>query len=276
VRVGYRPSYVIEPDFLLGALFVGRGARGYYFGDYFDPKYASSFIPWMRYRPVRGVAVPDPVYGYYRLSWARNKYPHWERNLLALYDGRSRGLIPRPPVTLDRQKQAISQLGGKTAEAVSKDVNLSHQANLRVLHHAASSRNFEVTALGSLASGKPGFATVNPLRRPENLERLSGSGLAREKLLFEQQVKRYRAVARARALAEARLAAQAHSRPGPHWHKWELPKGTPREHMLQRHPNVPPAPKAARPVAPRAVKKPPPPPAKKAPANPPAKKKKEK
>jgi len=34
----YRPAYVVQPDFLMGSLFVRTGTRHYYFGDYFEAK----------------------------------------------------------------------------------------------------------------------------------------------------------------------------------------------------------------------------------------------
>src|SRR5207302_834732 len=89
----YRPSFVVQPDFLLGALFVRPTTRHYYFGDYFEERYRKRFVPWIDYRINR--VVPDVNYNYYRLTYAR--HPTWEKNLRTLYTARFAGEVPRPP-----------------------------------------------------------------------------------------------------------------------------------------------------------------------------------
>ena len=51
----YQPSYVIQPDFLAGALFVRTGRRLYYFGDYFEPRYREPSSRGSNYRVNRTV-----------------------------------------------------------------------------------------------------------------------------------------------------------------------------------------------------------------------------
>jgi hypothetical protein len=49
----YTPSYIVEPDALLGSLFVNAPTRRFYFGDYFGPTYVKGgFTPWIDYHPA--------------------------------------------------------------------------------------------------------------------------------------------------------------------------------------------------------------------------------
>ena len=51
----YTPAYVVSEPCMVGALFVRRGYGGYYFGDYFDPRYATVGLHRVvRHRRPRG------------------------------------------------------------------------------------------------------------------------------------------------------------------------------------------------------------------------------
>src|SRR5262249_32662582 len=53
-RKPFVPSFVVNADFLLGALFVRASVQHYYFGDYFEPRYAArGFVAWPEYRVGR-------------------------------------------------------------------------------------------------------------------------------------------------------------------------------------------------------------------------------
>src|SRR5207248_1484844 len=56
-RWTYVPSYCVQSDFLLTALFVRPSHQHYYFGDYFERSYVKSgFVPWVDYRYARTVS----------------------------------------------------------------------------------------------------------------------------------------------------------------------------------------------------------------------------
>ncbi|HJT76111.1 MAG TPA: hypothetical protein VJ739_02825, partial [Gemmataceae bacterium] len=81
----YTPSYVVQPDFLLSALFVRPRCYSYYFGDYFEPSYAQrGFVPFLDYRVTR--ASFDPLFTYYAHSFRDPR--RWERGLRDLYVAR--------------------------------------------------------------------------------------------------------------------------------------------------------------------------------------------
>ena len=153
----YTPSYVVQPDFLLGALFVRRGTRHYYFGDYFEPRYArSGFVPWVDYRVARN--VPDANFAYYGHAFHGN--PGWAKGLRQLYVARANGTVPRPPRTLVQQNQVIRKLTvNKTRNvAVHKNVNITHFQNVSALAPLSRARNINVTHMATLG----GRATVKP------------------------------------------------------------------------------------------------------------------
>ncbi len=81
----YIPHYVVQPDFLLGALFVRPSYCHYYFGDYFGAGYGrNGFVPWFDYRISKGSY--DPNFASYRHRYSD---PGWERNLRSYYAGRT-------------------------------------------------------------------------------------------------------------------------------------------------------------------------------------------
>jgi hypothetical protein len=152
-RRSYVPQYVVSPDFLMGALFVGPAIQHYYFGDYFDPRYATrGFVAWTDYR--LGRSSFDPNFSYYRHRHAAE--PLWEPALRDLYRARASGEVPRPPRTLDLQVQAVRSLtADRTANvAVHKNINLTHLQNVTALAPLQQVHNTRVTHLGSLSQVK--------------------------------------------------------------------------------------------------------------------------
>jgi hypothetical protein len=78
----YRPTFVVQTDFLLGALFVRPGYSTYYFGDYFDASYRRrGFVSFADFRVGR--VGFDPLFSYYR--WTNRAVPHWEADFRAGY-----------------------------------------------------------------------------------------------------------------------------------------------------------------------------------------------
>jgi hypothetical protein len=115
----YRPSYMVYPDFLLSALFVRPGAYSYYFGDYFDPRFARlGYRSWLDYR-LTG-SSPDPLFGYYR--WQNRGYAGWLPGLQQLYRARFNGTAPRPPHTLVEQNRLVQNVQNRTVNVT----NINH------------------------------------------------------------------------------------------------------------------------------------------------------
>src|SRR5262249_55642003 len=77
-RRPFVPASVVEPDFLLGCLFVRTTSRTYYFGDYFEERHVKAgFTPWVDYRVTR--TTYDANFEYYRREYRTSE--HWERGL---------------------------------------------------------------------------------------------------------------------------------------------------------------------------------------------------
>jgi hypothetical protein len=231
----YRPSFLIQPDFLLGSLFVRKGTRRYYFGDFYDVKLRTRYIPWVDYRYGRGLY--DPNYTYYRRFYAGR--PAWEKNLVALYAGRRSGTIARPPHTLVAQTTLIKNYTTrKTGGAVvSKTVNITNIQNVTAISRARGTTAVRVSGLSQLAGGRPVATDVRTVR----VTKLSADHLREEK----RHLERHQAIARERHAAEVKaLAKRPVGTPPPKTAvrvKVELPKTVPPPRKL-KHPTPPPPP----------------------------------
>ncbi len=225
------PSFVIQSDFLMGALFVGPATRHYYFGDYFDAPYAKrGFVAWTDYHP--GPGAFDPNFSYYRHLHAAE--PGWEPALRQLYRGRTSGDIPRPPHTLVQQAAAVRNItGNKTANVVvHKDVNLTHTQNVTALVPLKEVHNVRVTNLGALSGVKE---TKVPAR-----------AVKVEPVTKEQHEREVKAAAQVRAVGQQRRETEAkimtqggvpvHHTDPPKVVKMELPKPPP--HVVAPRPAV--------------------------------------
>jgi hypothetical protein len=239
-RWAFTPSYVVQPDFLLSALFVGPARHHYYFGDYFEEKYDKrGFVSWPDFHPAKQSF--DPLYAYYRHTFRADE--GWEKNLHALYDGRRSGEIPRPPRTLVQQQQVIKNVTVNKTENVNvtKNVNVTHVQNVTVLAPLSRVDKVPVTNLSGLTGKKAEPARTFKLQ-----------AVAREEREQEQKAAAaVRAVQQKRREAEAKVLADGHVpvRPEdkPHAVKLEMPK--------------PPPPKPGQPPPkPAPTRKPPPPP----------------
>ena len=110
VRPGfvYSPRYVVYDDALYGALFVRPGG-GYYFGDYFEPRYATlGYRSWLTVSIGIGGRDPypyryDPLFAYYR----RANGPTWALQVNNVYVERARFPEQRPPRTLVQQNIVV-------------------------------------------------------------------------------------------------------------------------------------------------------------------------
>jgi hypothetical protein len=199
----YTPQYVIQPDFLLSALFVQPATSHYYFGDYFDQRYLrAGFVPWTDYRIGRGAF--DPNFSYYRNSFAG--YGRWERGLRDLYTARFRGDIPRPPRTLVQQNEAIRSITNEARNAlVDRNVNITHLQNVSALAPLTQIHNMPVTHLAGLA-GVRGPDEARPAIAPHvfRLQAVSREQRAQE----QRQAAQVHALAKERRTTEARLLTE--------------------------------------------------------------------
>ncbi len=239
-RWAFTPNYVVQPDFLIGALFVNPSACHYYFGDYFDQRYTrAGFVPWIDYRIGR--SVYDPNFNYYRLGFANQG--GWERGLRNLYQARFQGEIARPPRTWAQQQELIQNFtSNRIANApISRNFNVTNMQNVAALAPLGQVHNTRVTGLASLANVRGAEANlphiVNPVMKLQGVPR-------------EQHVQQQRAAAQLHAAAqqrrqvEGRMLAQGnvpvHVTDTPRQAKIELPRPAqspwpqPRENPAQR------------------------------------------
>ena len=270
----YRPSFVIQPDFLVGAMFVRNDRHAYYFGDYFTPAYQKRYVAWNDFRPNRYTS--DANYNYYRQSYVGN--PGWERNLRSLYTARYDGDVPRPPRTLIQQNTVINNITvNKTSNnVVNKTINITNIQNQSVLAPVRSIKNVRVTALATLAGPATGGKAANlPPVREMRIDRATKDHLVEEK----NAVTRYQAISKERETHATRLVPKAPATPpvapvrppvapvrpivAPVRVKVELPRGTPPARVVQpikgvpvpppaeiHHPKAPP-PKGGPPIKPK-------------------------
>ncbi len=203
-RWAFTPTYVVQPDFLMSALFVQPAAYHYYFGDYFDPRYTrAGFVPWIDYRVGR--FAYDPNFNYYRLGFAR--YGNWERNLRQLYQARFQGDIPRPPRTLVQQQELIRNItANKTANvAINRSINITNMQNVAALASLNQVHNTRLTNLAALANVREGEGKIPYNARPV----LKLQTLPRDHR--EQQQKaaaQYHALAQQRRQVEGRMLSE--------------------------------------------------------------------
>jgi WXXGXW repeat (2 copies) len=240
-RWTFTPSYVVQPDFLVSALFVGPARHHYYFGDYFEDKYdRRGFVSWVDYRPTK--QSYDPLFSHYRHEFRADE--GWEKNLRALYEARRSGEVPRPPRTLVQQQEVIKNVTVNKTENVNvtKNINVTHVQNVTVLTPLARADKTPITHLGALATAK----------KVEHARTVELQAVAREERERQQKAgAQVREVQQKRREAEARVLADGHvpvkPEDKPHSVKLEFPK--------------PPPPKPDKPPPkPAPTQKPPPPP----------------
>jgi hypothetical protein len=224
----FEPQYCVEPDFLIGALFIRPASHHYFFGDYFEQRYVQrGFVPWIDYRVAK--VGYDPNFAYYRHAFARDKA--WETNLRALYTARLRGDVPRPPTTLVQQHQVINQFTVNNSQnvTVNKTINITNIQNVRALAPVKQVNNLRVTALASLAhaQGAPAAKVAANIPIQHNVIKLA-TVTQPQRIEERKRATQIREVAVQRQKAEAGLLASGthpvkHTDP-PRPFKIDLPK----------------------------------------------------
>jgi hypothetical protein len=237
----FEPRYVVQPDFLITALFARPVSHCYYFGDYFQARYRQrGFVDWLSYRTGR--ASVDPNFGYYQRRFAGDK--RWERKLDDLYTARQQGDIALPPRTLVQQAEIVNKItGDKTAQvAVTKNIEVTNIQNVSVLAPLKQVHNLKVTHLADPGKGK---GAVEP--HVIKLEAVSKERRADA----QKAVKQFHALAEQRRQGEGKLISQG-TAPVKHTDtprpvKVEMPKAQPQKSEpksgAKKPPPLPPAPK---------------------------------
>jgi WXXGXW repeat (2 copies) len=260
----YTPEYVIQPDFLLGALFVRPAYRHYYFGDYFEDRYENrGFTSWVDYRVGRHSY--DPNFAFYRRRYRNDD--HWEASLRDLYALRRSGDVPRPPRTLIQQTQIVNNITINKTEnvAINNSIHITNLQNVTALTPINRAESVKVTGLAGLTGAKPVDGRPIPTATAIKLETVSKERQAETKTNM-MQLRQFAATQQkeqAKILSNGTMPVKPTDRPTTV--KVEIPKGPtgPTNRFNKTNPPVqapppPPAPKhEERPI--------PPPPAQSAP-----------
>ena len=214
----YRPSYLVNSNFLMASLFERPSYQHYYFGDYYDPRYdRMGFVSWTDARYSANVG--NPLFTYYQLQNRTNL--NWSRDLRQLYTTRRLDISARPPRTLVQQQTVIQKIHNKTV----------------ITNNVTNIDN--MTAVAHLTSVDKTRVKLQPITKVQIAEAQKTAVQFRE---FGAQ--------RAKLEVEARVKAQAQVQPGktPMPIKVELPAKRPAPVKVNNGPKsfVPPA----RPVMP--------------------------
>jgi hypothetical protein len=198
----YTPAFVVQPDFLLSALFVRPKLCSYYFGDYFAASYTrAGFVPWIDYRVGRSVF--DPNFAYYRHAFRGGA---WERGLRALFAARFEGTVPRPPRTLVQQNQVINNITVNKIQnnVVNNNIQITNIQNVNVLAPLTQVNNTRVTALASLAGARGAEVRNTAVTHTVRLAAVA----APQRAEWQKHATQYRDVARERNQIEAKMLTQ--------------------------------------------------------------------
>jgi hypothetical protein len=197
----YSPQYVVQPDFLLTALFVQSATCHYYMGDYFGASYQRlGLVPWVDYQVTRGCW--DANFAYYKTRFAG--HAGWVENRRAVYAGRFRGDIARPPHTWSEQARLVQTLNERHIAnvAVSERLHITHAQSVSALVPLSRVHNTHVTNLSVLANARA--AEVRGREVEPHVMRL-------QPVPREQRLEHQRAAANVHVLARQRGEAEAHA-----------------------------------------------------------------
>jgi hypothetical protein len=254
----FTPSFVVQPDFLLTALFVGPHRHNFFFGDFFEDRFERvGFVPWFDFRPTRRSF--DPLFNHFRVAFRDD--PAWERNLRELFRARFSGEVPRPPHTIVEQQKIVRNLTvNKTTNVnVIKNINITNVQNVSVLAPLKEVHNVQVTNLASLApkvkAPPPHVVKLQPVNREQIAQ-------------VKEHIQQVQHMAQTRREVESKLVAggTVHTKPAEHPQgaQLSLPKPVAPVERPRGAPTPPPPPTAPkheeRPIPQHEPPKPPQPP----------------
>ncbi len=176
-RRSFTPSFVVQADFLFGAMFVGPRSHHYFFGNYFEDRFVKrGFVAWPDYRI--GKTAFDPNFSYLRLQHRAD--PKWEAGVHELYRARFAGEVPRPPRTWAEQTKTLAALSAERtgANMAHRNINLTRAEVSTALVPLKSVHNTPMTGLAALGTVRPGQVVNHPVVK---LEPVSKVELEREK-----------------------------------------------------------------------------------------------
>ena len=105
--VVYQPQICIHYDVLVQHMFVRPGFGHYYFGDYYDRRYANfGFVPWFQFHQSRRGF--DPLFAHRR--WQHRNDRNWDRDLEQRFVERRENIDLRPPRTFARQRELLARV----------------------------------------------------------------------------------------------------------------------------------------------------------------------
>ena len=199
----YTPTFVVQPDFLIGSLFVRPSYCHYYFGDYFEARFKDrGYVPWFDYHVAKNVF--DPNFAYYRHVYRAD--PTWERDLRDLYAGRFGGTIARPPHTLVEQNTLIKNITVNKTEnvMVGKNVRITNVQNVHAIVPVTRINNTKVTILSSLAAKPNAIKVENHVIKVEPVT-------VAQRTEIQKAVVPYREAAQQRHVIETKSLVEGHT-----------------------------------------------------------------
>ncbi|HEY1187295.1 MAG TPA: hypothetical protein VGE74_06535, partial [Gemmata sp.] len=142
----YTPVYVVSEPCMTGALFVRRGYGNYYFGDYFDARYArGGYSAWCGVVTRNGFSIGfgvgrtwgyDPLWSYYSVH--HRSTPRWQGSVSEIYAGRYKGDVARPPTTLVQQNTVINRITQTNVTNVTNNITVVNGAPTVGRHNVAN------------------------------------------------------------------------------------------------------------------------------------------
>jgi hypothetical protein len=145
----FTPSYAVSYQGMFGALFVRHGYSSYYFGDYFEPRYATiGFNPWcgnsrgtsfaLNVNVGRG-AYYDPLWSHYQIQHRAD--PVFVTNIQNVYVGRYNGEVARPARTLVQQTTVVNNITNVTNTTVNNTTVNNTTNNNKVVNSNNNATN---------------------------------------------------------------------------------------------------------------------------------------
>lgn len=183
-RYVYTPVYVVSEPCMVGALFVRRGHGHYFFGDYFEARYATrGFGAWCgTVTPRGGFTIGfgvgrtwgyDPLWSHYSIAY--RTAPAWRNNINDVYGGRFAGTVARPPVTLVQQNTVINNI-----TKVNNVTNVTN--NITIVNGAPTVNNTNVANVAMLAPLKVAPDLTKQQFRAVNAEARKSEAVAAQQL----------------------------------------------------------------------------------------------
>ena len=106
-HVVYQPQICIHFDVLVQHLFVRPGFGHYYFGDFYDARYANfGIVPWFQFHRHRHGF--DPIFAH--RQWRHRHDRDWDRDLERRFVERRENIDLRPPRTFAQQRELIARV----------------------------------------------------------------------------------------------------------------------------------------------------------------------